>query len=449
MAEYDPEPTVWLGVPDEKVPVDCCDALRSKIGGSPIWLIPPSPALEQILQCTRCQSALRFLAQAFAPLDETMDRVLYVFACDSADCSMHSECWAAVRQQRKYVPNPSTACGTAALPKRTDPVIDLSNLGSSSAQSSMAMLEQLLNARDEKLAAASTMASATVSAAASASASVIRSESESESQSRSGSGPGSPSPTNPSKSGKGKKSKRKTEYEKDAYFLDIFEEPVVEEEEDDDDDDGDDEGGGSGNERLAGSVGARGGEAIHDHDDDDDDDGGDDDMTPEELQKQMELLKMYESQTSTYDVTQGDWDAMEEMYASIRDPVFGKFYKRVQTEPHQVLRWQFGGEPLWATNQQPAYSDIPSCEACGSYRVFELQIMPPIILSLNCDVEKGMDFATACVYTCACSCEIDKGDERNWTLEYVWVQEPVSSERRPREISAAAAAASVSSRPSS
>lgn len=63
-------------------------------------------------------------------------------------------------------------------------------------------------------------------------------------------------------------------------------------------------------------------------------------------------------------------------------------------------------------------SQVPRCENCGSKRMFELQIMPAFIQSLQVKGESlHLDIGTVIIYTCAESCWAGKT-----CLEYPIVQ---------------------------
>lgn len=59
------------------------------------------------------------------------------------------------------------------------------------------------------------------------------------------------------------------------------------------------------------------------------------------------------------------------------------FQRRVAWQPRQVVRYAYGGLPLWCTtHQSPDRSDgacVPACESCGAKRVFEFQLMPGVL----------------------------------------------------------------------
>lgn len=79
------------------------------------------------------------------------------------------------------------------------------------------------------------------------------------------------------------------------------------------------------------------------------------------------------------------------------------FQKRLQGQSWQVLRYAYGGRPLWSTNYSaqivtsstvtingpPVY--VPTCEICGSSRVFEFQLMPALLSLLERDTAQNTD----------------------------------------------------------
>lgn len=57
--------------------------------------------------------------------------------------------------------------------------------------------------------------------------------------------------------------------------------------------------------------------------------------------------------------------------------------ERVSLCPRQVLRYAYGGDPLWSTHKPPR-EEPPVC-ACGKPRRFELQLMPMLLAILKVD----------------------------------------------------------------
>lgn len=93
----------------------------------------------------------------------------------------------------------------------------------------------------------------------------------------------------------------------------------------------------------------------------------------------------------------------EKLSKFLDDDVFQKFQEVVGYNPHQILRYELGGKPLLyaqtkvdleKTVSNPAYN--PS-----SKRVFEMQLMPKMILDLEQDVSlaDGMEWGTILIFT--------------------------------------------------
>eukprot|EP01062_Namystynia_karyoxenos_P076726 TRINITY_DN7578_c0_g1_i1.p1 TRINITY_DN7578_c0_g1~~TRINITY_DN7578_c0_g1_i1.p1 ORF type:complete len:448 (+),score=150.37 TRINITY_DN7578_c0_g1_i1:74-1345(+) len=93
--------------------------------------------------------------------------------------------------------------------------------------------------------------------------------------------------------------------------------------------------------------------------------------------------------------------------ANLADPYLAHFQVRLQSCPRQVVRWGYGGQPLWIT-QDCIPAEIPPC-ACGAQRAFELQLLPTVVWVVKADShlkpnrqlgDEGLDFGTATIYTC-------------------------------------------------
>lgn len=115
----------------------------------------------------------------------------------------------------------------------------------------------------------------------------------------------------------------------------------------------------------------------------------------------------------------------QEMYekAYHNDVVFHRFQKRVRSNPQQLLRFCWEGEPLFICPPPPSW-EPKNCEACGARRCFELQAMPALIPSLKiegCGKLKGapVEFGTVLIYSCSASCW-KEGD--TWRPEVALVQ---------------------------
>ncbi|NXU54412.1 PDD2L protein, partial [Turnix velox] len=66
------------------------------------------------------------------------------------------------------------------------------------------------------------------------------------------------------------------------------------------------------------------------------------------------------------------------------DHTFHKFMKRISVCPEQILRYSWGGQPLFiASPPTELAAGVPACEICGSHRVFEFQLMPALVSLLH------------------------------------------------------------------
>ncbi|XP_058701888.1 programmed cell death protein 2-like isoform X2 [Poecile atricapillus] len=104
------------------------------------------------------------------------------------------------------------------------------------------------------------------------------------------------------------------------------------------------------------------------------------------------------------------------------DHTFHKFMKRISICPEQILRYSWGGQPLFITCP-PANldQDIPACSNCGSSRVFEFQLMPTLVSMLQSDSDLSVEFGTVIVYTCERSCW--PTNHQTPLEEFIFVQE--------------------------
>ncbi|AAS52652.2 AEL033Cp [Eremothecium gossypii ATCC 10895] len=93
----------------------------------------------------------------------------------------------------------------------------------------------------------------------------------------------------------------------------------------------------------------------------------------------------------------------EKLAKFLDDDVFQKFQEIVGYNPYQVLRYDYGGKPLYYAQAPNNFEDLvprPSYNP-SSARIFELQLMPKMILDLEEEVsiESGMDWGTIMVFT--------------------------------------------------
>lgn len=102
-----PEDIIELALPDGPLsPAEDRDPFCSKLGGSPAWLITPTSAGGNPA-CPRCQTEMYLILQMDCPREDltledgrAVDRVVYVFACNTRTCSQSPEGWRVIFQSR-------------------------------------------------------------------------------------------------------------------------------------------------------------------------------------------------------------------------------------------------------------------------------------------------------------------------------------------------------------
>lgn len=125
-----------------------------------------------------------------------------------------------------------------------------------------------------------------------------------------------------------------------------------------------------------------------------------------------------QQQQPTNGIDDGDVEEMEE---TNRDVHFKRFNRIIRENPDQILRYQRGGQPLWATDSAPIPTSIPDCELCGARREFEAQLTPRLLALIGVDaVGVSIDWATVAIFTCSASCSIP---EHGYAPEFVVKQD--------------------------
>eukprot|EP00249_Psilotum_nudum_P016194 c25707_g1_i2 orf=379-1479(+) len=112
------------------------------------------------------------------------------------------------------------------------------------------------------------------------------------------------------------------------------------------------------------------------------------------------------------------------------DRSYLKFKKRLDCYPEQCFRYCFGGQPLWANKDR---GEPGICTMCGGPRVYEMQLMPPLLYYLQqackdlpptSNSPNDWEWLTLIVYTCARSCTQGpsdhaadaNGQRKQWTV---------------------------------
>lgn len=122
-----------------------------------------------------------------------------------------------------------------------------------------------------------------------------------------------------------------------------------------------------------------------------------------------------------------------EAFESSMDPTFQKFADRLAQNPDQVIRYEFGGEPLLYTKVDAVgkmfsgtQNAMPPCANCGAKRTFEVQLTPNAIAELEADDMglEGMEWGTIIVGVCEKDClpGYVRRDEAGYLEEWVGVQ---------------------------
>lgn len=129
------------------------------------------------------------------------------------------------------------------------------------------------------------------------------------------------------------------------------------------------------------------------------------------------------------------------------------FQRRVSAQPDQLLRYAYGGVPLWISSPNPlSRSDatsgehplVPCCESCGSKRVFECQLMPALLSHISSKsasrkdsgqlvaakdqlaeiLGTGLDFGVVTIWSCPNSCSLRSSTSGSFLTEVAVVQPP-------------------------
>lgn len=124
------------------------------------------------------------------------------------------------------------------------------------------------------------------------------------------------------------------------------------------------------------------------------------------------LLQKYmqEEHSRVASGTTEPWAAEKEDEESSARRHCENFLETTARAPGQILRYKFGGEPLWPKYPFPEV-DVDTCCECGSQTVFELQVLGSCLHYLQPEKsvpdhqnEAGMNFSSIAVFTCAADC---------------------------------------------
>lgn len=93
------EDIIELALPDGTLlPSEDTDVYTSKLGGRPVWLNHPTKDLLDSLKCPLCETDRYLLLQMDCPREEypAIDRIVYVFVCNTRACSQDAIGWKVV-----------------------------------------------------------------------------------------------------------------------------------------------------------------------------------------------------------------------------------------------------------------------------------------------------------------------------------------------------------------
>jgi len=102
----------------------------------------------------------------------------------------------------------------------------------------------------------------------------------------------------------------------------------------------------------------------------------------EKVNSMLGSMKQRENDEGEY--TKEDFKGLESGWRDTfaqqqNDPVYNKFRKTIAKAPNQCIRYDRGGEPLWASSEnQPKDGEITLADD-GAPRTFEFQLLPPVL----------------------------------------------------------------------
>ena len=375
---------VSIGVPSKCLTEDMeesMDPCVSKIGGKPVWHDASSAPIAKLV-CRSCNSAdsVLMVAQIYVPIER--DRSLYIFCCNNRVCSLKDEGWIVIRNQARnpFESRNDTICIPKDLGSQEAPTLsvwgELPALGGATQVSAFADLSSQDDNNDDLLA-------------------MLKARDDAIAQ-NGGSGASERDTTSPPD----EEGHPETKHSESISSLCWRPARLVDHEEDQrwepaGDSDSEDESGGmvlqsditsdgkvqellerylaeEEDEELVRSLERAGSNTVEEC-------GGQAVDTRDEHEEEREeggkegaeggsCLNSWDKKLlRTGDSAKAEWH----------------FQHRVASQPRQVLRYAYGGSPLW--NSQPSSKaralggSVSPCEGCGACRVFEMQLMPAIL----------------------------------------------------------------------
>nr|XP_054755173.1 programmed cell death protein 2-like [Lytechinus pictus] len=381
--------TSLIGVIDDRIENSEHSAWDvNKIGGVPDWMSSRTPHPK----CDACQSLLTLVSQLYCPLDGSLyHRAIYVFACLTGPCQQHSYSFRVFRTQKRVKTNPADI-GSMSGPLQeplndaatfdTDWCDDADDWGDDDGVGDDHEALTQLGMSKKKSFAAVVAASSDDPVLPAANNTMTPSNTSElehglEQLSLHTEGPLNqhqvqPSSAKPVSAWSEVVSEPVTNYENVpefvSYFINVFDEP------------------------SAMSVNL----LTHEH------------QLMREYQKRegVSLSEWQEDAEGMSGSGGGKGEGYEKVTAKHGDRTFEKFIKKIQTCPEQCIRYCYGGEPLWMTDSNQRSTNIQACPYCGSKRLFEFQLMPALLPSLQFPDQQAppIDFGVIAIFTCSRSC---------------------------------------------
>lgn len=337
------------------------------IGGVPVF--PPDVTI-RIPPCSICTAPRVLVLQAYAPHSCHQNRVIYVFGCNNIKCSSKQNAWWAIRAcQIKDMKEGSQPSANKSIPvEKNEPCRTINwdtDSGDDSSEASdladdlelLSLQVQLANAANQ--AVKNELRPKSDKKPRQGTTTITTSERQRYTDGFASPGSLPQGPENPSSSCPGSNALQ-------AFFVHVTDEP----------------------------------------------------KSPKPLMNDIDvdrLLREYieeEQSLATAGNTEA-WAAETEEEQSDDRRYFEAFQERMQRAPGHILRYAFGGTPLWPKYPPP---DISSkvCGGCGSKLFFELQILGSCLHYLQPETsipdhqcEAGMNFASLAIFTCSADCTMD------------------------------------------
>ena len=157
--------------------------------------------------------------------------------------------------------------------------------------------------------------------------------------------------------------------------------------------------------------------------------------------------KAFLDQAENAEPTSGDSAEDKQLYEDSHDKTFQHFADTIAQNPEQVLRYDYGGQPLLYSRNDKigrlmhrqaqdtntkvqlggSIMAIPRCPCCAAHRVFEVQLTPQTITELEAEEDavkmltEGLEWGTVIVAVCDRDCYGRDGNA-SWREEWVGVQ---------------------------